>query len=50
VPIREEEPRSCVTPLEPLAEEDLRKAPRGVAATADFLKKEKRRYQEREDH
>ena len=47
-PIRDE-PVSCVTPIEPLADDDLRGAPRGVARTADFLKKEKRRYQERED-
>ena len=47
------EPPSCVTPIAPLADDDVfgapAGAPAGVAADADFLKKERRRYQERED-
>lgn len=43
------EPESCVTPIEPLQDEDLTRAPRRVAAGADFLKKHERHYQERHD-
>ena len=44
------EPASCVTPIDRVPDERLLAAgPRGIAAGADFLSKEKRRYQQRAD-
>jgi len=49
-PITDEPAASCVTPIERVPDDALLAAgPRGVSAAADFLRKEKRAYQAKED-